>query len=222
MKRVSAAGFDCGNVDLLAFLPIAALGGDATEGVSDLWGWTDPITGNEYALVGRNGGIAFVDVTDPVSPRYVGELRAPRSGARDLKVYNDHLFFTGDGAGNHGLLVFDLNRLRAANNPPVQFDADAKYDGIASAHNLIIDTDAGFAYPVGASGGGETCGGGLHMVDIRDPLNPTFAGLLHRYGRPSSGRDALTMRSVLSIAVLTPSTRDNRSASLRMKRLCAL
>ena len=59
---------------------------------------------------------------------------------------------------------------------PAAFEPDAVYDGIASAHNLVIDTEAGFAYPVGASGGGTTCGGGLHMVDIRDPVNPTFAG----------------------------------------------
>lgn len=171
-----ASGFDCGNVDLQAFLPVSEIGGDVTESVSDLWGWTDPESGREYALVGRSGGAAFVDVTDPSMPVYLGAVEANRSGARDLKVYNDHLFFTGDGAGEHGLVVFDLTRLRDVENAPVSFEPDAVYDGIASAHNLIIDTDAGFAYPVGASGGGETCGGGLHMVDIRDPVNPTFAG----------------------------------------------
>ena len=171
-----AAEFECGNVDLLAFLPISGLGGDPTERVSDMWGWTDPETGREYALIGRSGGIAFVDITQPTDPRYIGVLPGNRSGARDIKVYSDHLFFTGDGAGAHGLLVFDLQRLRSAHTPPVTFEPDARYDGIASAHNLVIDTDAGFAYPVGASGGGETCGGGLHMIDIRDPVNPAFAG----------------------------------------------
>ncbi len=172
----AVSGFTCSNVDLLSFLPVTELGGDPGEGMSDIWGWTDPSTGREYALIGRNGGAAFVDITDPTSPVYLGVLPANRSGARDLKVYQDHLFFTGDGAGDHGLIVFDLTRLRDVENPPVEFDADAKYTGIASAHNLILDAESGFAYPVGASGGGETCGGGLHMVDIRDPLNPTFAG----------------------------------------------
>ena len=32
------------------------------------------------------------------------------------------------------------------------------------------------AFVVGASSGGETCGGGLHMVNIEDPRNPSFAG----------------------------------------------
>ncbi len=171
-----AAGFTCDSVDLLAFLPIASLGGEPGERVSDVWGWTDPETKREYALVGRSGGMAIVDITNPTMPAYLGVVPANRSGARDLKIYHDHVFFTGDGAGAHGLIVFDLARLRTVENPPITFEPDAKYEEIASAHNLIIDTVAGFAYPVGASGGGQTCGGGLHMVDIRDPKNPTFAG----------------------------------------------
>lgn len=171
-----AAGFDCNNVDLQAFLPLAAMGASPGERVSDIWGWTDPMSGKEYALVGRTAGAAFVDITNPTDPQFLGMVPANPSGARDLKVYRDHLFFTGDGAGNHGLIVFNLAHLRDVTDAPVTFEPDARYDGIASAHNLIIDTDAGFAYPVGASGGGQTCGGGLHMVNIQDPLNPTFAG----------------------------------------------
>ena len=172
----AAAGFSCEGVDLLAYLPVSALGGGPGERVSDVWGWSDPETGREYALAGRTGGAAIVDVTDPASPRYVGVIPANASGARDLKVYADHLFFTGDGAGDHGLVVFDLTRLRGAPAEPSEFAPDAVYDGIASAHNLVLDPESGFAFPVGASGGGQTCGGGLHMVDVREPKSPVFAG----------------------------------------------
>ena len=172
----AAAGFSCEGVDLLAFLPTSAIGGEPWERVSDVWGWSDPQTGREYALVGRSGGAAIVDVTDAAAPRYVGVIPANPSGARDLKVYADHLFFTGDGAGDHGLVVFDLTRLRDAPAEPSRFEPDAVYDGIASAHNLVLDPESGFAFPVGASGGGQTCGGGLHMVDVRDPKSPVFAG----------------------------------------------
>ena len=172
----TAAGFGCRDVDLQAFLPLTAIGGGPAERVSDAWGWTDPETGREYALIGRTRGAAFVDVTDPSRPVYLGTVPANPSGARDLKVYRDHLFFTGDGAGNHGLVVFDLTRLRDVSTPPATFEPDARFTGIASAHNLIIDTDAGFAYTVGTSGNGQTCGGGLVMIDIRDPLAPEFAG----------------------------------------------
>ncbi len=172
----AAAGFECDNVDLESYLPATAFGGAPGERVSDLWGWTDPDTGREYALVGRVGGLAMIDITDPSSPVYLGSVPANNSGARDIKVYKDHAFFTGDGAGDHGLIVFDLTRLRTVEQPGVLFEPDAVYREIASAHNLIVDTEAGYAYPVAASGGGQTCGGGLHMVNIQDPKNPTFAG----------------------------------------------
>ncbi|MGI9628332.1 MAG: choice-of-anchor B family protein [Longimicrobiales bacterium] len=171
-----AAGFGCDGVDLQAYLPLSAIGAAPGERVSDVWGWTDPVTGREYALVGRTAGAAFVDVTDPSRPTYMGLVPANPSGARDLKVYADHLFFTGDGAGQHGLVIFDLTRLRSAGPGVEEFAADTVYDGFWSAHNLVMDTESGFAYPVGASGGGQTCGGGLHAVDVRDPQQPVFAG----------------------------------------------
>ena len=171
-----ALDFDCKDVDLLSFLPIADFGGAPGERVSDIWGWTDPLNNREFALIGRTGGAAIVDVTNPTLPVYVGLVTANPTNVRDLKVYKNHLFFTGDGAGEHGLVVFDLTRIRAITDTPSLFEPDTIYEGIASAHNLILDQESGFAYPVGASGGGETCGGGLHMVDIRTPLNPTFAG----------------------------------------------
>ncbi len=171
-----AAGFDCDAVDLQAYLPLAAIGAKPGERVSDAWGWTDSQTGREYGLIGRTAGAAIVDVTDALNPVYLGLVPANPSGARDLKVYGDHLFFTGDGAGAHGLVVFDLTRLRDVTGAPTTFEPDTRWDGIGSAHNLIIDTDSGTAFTVSTSGVGETCGGGLLMIDIRDALEPEFVG----------------------------------------------
>ena len=39
-----------------------------------VWGWADPVTGREYAIVGAQRGTAFVDVTVPESPVWVGFL----------------------------------------------------------------------------------------------------------------------------------------------------
>ncbi|HWP38130.1 MAG TPA: choice-of-anchor B family protein [Gemmatimonadales bacterium] len=180
--------FACERVDLQSFLPVSAIGGKRGIMLNDIWGWTDPETGREYALVGRMDGTAFVDVTDPANPVYVGELPL-HAGAqpnlwRDIKTYKDHAFIVADGAGPHGMQVFDLTQLRSVRTPPVTFSETAHYDRIASAHNIVINEDAGFAFPVGNSMGGETCGGALHMIDIRDPRRPTFAGC---YADPSTG-----------------------------------
>ena len=174
----TAEGFDCDAVDLVSFTPLSAMGAEPGERVSDIWGWTDPETRREYVLAGRTAGMAVMDITDASNPVFVGLMPGNPSGARDIKVYRDHAFLTGDGAGDHGLLVFDLTRLRdvASGEMPAIFEPDARYDLVASAHNLIIDPESGFAYTVGTNTGGESCGGGLHMIDIREPLSPTFAG----------------------------------------------
>ncbi|MEX2399822.1 MAG: choice-of-anchor B family protein [Rhodothermales bacterium] len=185
-----AAGmFDCSQVNLLAFLPISELGGDRGVQLNDIWGWTDPDTGREYALVGRVDGTSFVDVTDPSNPRFLGDLPktpgSPGSAWRDIKVYENHAFIVADNAGRHGMQVFDLTQLRTVGPEPMTFEPTALYDKINSSHNIVINTDTGFAYSVGNSGGGETCGGGLHMIDVQDPTNPTFAGC---YAAEGTGR----------------------------------
>jgi len=175
-----AGGFDCANVDLLSYLPSSALGAKRGIWISDTWGWTDPETGHEIAIVGRIDGTTFVDVTDPENPVYLGELPLTEGARpnlwRDMKVYRDHAFIVADNAGRHGMQVFDLTELRGVDAPPVTFEATTTYFEIHSAHNIAINEETGFAYTVGNSDGGTTCGGHLHMVDIRDPRNPTFAG----------------------------------------------
>ena len=176
----TAASFNCSDMDLVAFIPRQDLGAGRGVVLNDIWGWTDPETGREIAIVGRTDGTVFVDVTNASNPRYLGQLPltegADAAVWRDIKVYDNHAFIVADGAGQHGMQVFDLTRLREVTGDPVTFDATAHYDQIASAHNIVINEETGFAYAVGASMGGETCGGALHMIDIRDPRDPTFAG----------------------------------------------
>ena len=172
--------FDCSQVDLVAFVPLASLGADPGTILNDIWGWTDPVTGRDWALVGRSDATAFVDVSDPANPRYAGELPMTEGATenlwRDIKVYADHAFIVADGAGAHGVQIFDLTLLRDAAGPPVTFAETARYDGIASAHNIVINEETGMAYAVGSSMGGQTCGGGLHMIDVRTPAEPVFLG----------------------------------------------
>ena len=191
----SADVFDCDYVDIVSFLPVGRIGGERGVEVNDMWGWTDPVTGTEWALVGRYDGTSFIDLSDPGSPRYVGDLPltegANPSVWRDIKVYRDHAFIVSDGAGEHGMQIFDLTQLRDVTGPPVTFEATALYWGIHSAHNVIINEDTGFAYAVGSNGGGNTCGGGLHMMDIRDPLNPVFVGCFTSQSGAPASHDAM-------------------------------
>src|SRR5690554_7849912 len=105
------------------------MGGTSGTDANDIWGWTDPLTGREYAPVGLSNGTSFVDVTDPSNPVYLGRLPAHSENSlwRDIKVYADHAFVVSE-AWDHGMQIFDLTRLRDVANPPATFTADAHYD----------------------------------------------------------------------------------------------
>lgn len=174
-----AGPFPCRNVDLMSFLPLDQMGAAGARG-SDIWGWTDPQTGREYALMVVSNGASFVDVTDPTLPRYLGFLptRTTSSSNRDVRVYRDWAYIAADSVGAHGMQVFDLKRLRDVSAPRT-FTADHVYTEVNTVHNIDINVETGFAYLVGSN----TCDGGLHMVDLRaDPVRPRFAGCYSKGG----------------------------------------
>ena len=195
----ASKGFGCSDVDLLSFIPVKAMGGKRGVQLSGMWGWTDPESGREFALIGRVDGTSFVEVTDPMNPRYLGDLPktlgSHASNWREIKTYRHYAYIVSDGAGEHGMQVFDLNQLKTVRGAPVTFKEVAHYDRIHSAHNVLINEESGYAYLVGGSDGGETCGGAYHIISLKDPLNPTFEGCFgdRQTGRAGTGysHDAL-------------------------------
>lgn len=180
--------FACDQVDLMSFIPISAIGGKRGVQLSDIWGYNDPQTGREIAIVGRVDGTSFVDITDPSRPVYLGDLPktpgSPGSSWREIKTYKHYAFIVADASPRHGMQVFDLDRLRGVRTPQT-FTADAHYTRVSSVHDIVADTVSGYIYLTGSNAGGEMCGGGLHMVDVRDPLHPKFAGC---FSDPQTGR----------------------------------
>jgi len=167
----SAAGYPCSNVDLLSNLPLASMGGGSGSGG---WGWTDPSTGKEYAIVGRTNGTSFVDISNPTSPLYLGNLPTATGTStwRELNVYNNHAYIVSDNNGAHGMQIFNLTRLRGVTTP-VTWTADARNTSFGRAHTMTINYSTGVAYVNGS----DTCSGGPRMFDLRaNPTNPPFLG----------------------------------------------
>ena len=167
-----AGPYPCNNVDLLAYVTLAQLG-TVTE-VADLWGYTDPLTGIEYAIVGCRTGTSFMDLSDPTAPVRVGFLPAHNNSTsswRDVEVSGTWCYVGSEAAG-HGLQVFDLTRLRNVATPPQTFTEDAHYAGFGNSHTIFADKGAPYLYAVGTG----TYSGGLHVVNVSNPLAPTFAG----------------------------------------------
>jgi len=123
-------------------------------------------------------GTSFVQVTDPENPIVLAFM--PQTGGTrviwaDMKVYSNTVYIIRESS-NHGMQVYDMTKLREYYGKPSarvrQITHDTHYTEVTSSHNVVINEETGFAYLVGT----RTCSGGLHVVDIAEPLEPKFAG----------------------------------------------
>ncbi|HEX5757622.1 MAG TPA: choice-of-anchor B family protein [Thermoanaerobaculia bacterium] len=169
-----AGPYPCRGVDLQSFVPLGDLSPRPGDRARGIWGWTDPQTRREYAIIALAEGTSFVDITRPASPRVVGYLpgittRAPN---REVNVYRDHALIAADGAGAHGLQIFDLTQLRRLRGPRAQLRPTSVYQGVGRVHTITVNPDTGFAY----ANGSDRANCGFHMLDVRRPRTPVFAG----------------------------------------------
>lgn len=159
------------NMDQLGHLSLQTLGfGNASVQGNSCWGWTDPATNHEYALMGLTNGTAFVDVTDPLNPVHLGNLPSHTGNStwRDVRVFENRAYVVADNNGAHGMQMFDLTRLRGATSVQ-SWTEDGHYAGVGRTHTIGINESTGFAYLSGT----DTVSGGLHVVDVR-PNSPTY------------------------------------------------
>lgn len=171
--------FPCHKVDLMSFVPLTEMG---SIWANDVWGWTDPETDREYALLGLYEGTAFVDVTDGYDPTYLGTLPTHTQVGyggiwRDIKVDDDHAYIVSENAG-HGMQVFDLTRLRGVTSEQ-DWTEDGWVGGFGQAHNLAINEDSDRAYVVGSRRDVTACdtgGGGPIVLDLSDHGDPQVMG----------------------------------------------
>jgi choice-of-anchor B domain-containing protein len=164
--------YPCNNIDLLSNLSFVQMGGITGTGGNDCWGWTDSLTGKEYAIMCCTTHTAFIDISNPTIPVYIGKVNSHNNVSsvwRDVKVYNNYAFIVSEASG-HGMQVFDLTRLRNVTSPQT-FTPDARYAGFGNCHNIAINEATGFAYCIGTS----TYSGGPHVVNIQNPLNPVLS-----------------------------------------------
>lgn len=197
--------FPCANVDLLSWLSLAEIGADANPTFTPVgngngnWGWTDPNTNREYVIAGHSAGATFIDITDPINPIIVGILppNAPLNFFHvwgEYRVYSNTLYKVNE-SDEEGMQFFDLTQLDGA-TPGTIFQATGVYTGFNSAHTISANDNSGFVYVMGTGlgtvdnfcprldppDGTEFLLGGLHMVDVSNPLAPTFAGCYNDLG----------------------------------------
>jgi len=142
---------------------------------SDMWGWTDPEDGREYAISMVKDGFAVIDITEPSNLRPVIFIQddypvAQGNTWKDVKVFNNRAYYVSENP-NNGFRVFNLESLRDLRDATEVTRRKAKPEEIfglsgwfgGRAHNIVINEDSGYAYAVGTSFG---CSGGLYVIDL--------------------------------------------------------
>jgi len=126
---------------------------------NDIWGYADA-SGNEYALLGVQTGTSIINVTDPQNPVEVTFIPGTSSIWRDIKTWGEYAYIVSDQT-NDGIQIVDLSQLPSTATLVNQTNAFFN-----RAHNIFIDN--GYAYAIGTENGG-----GMHILDLTNPINPT-------------------------------------------------
>jgi choice-of-anchor B domain-containing protein len=161
--------------------------------LSDIWGWSS--ASDEYAIVGNNSGIAFVRVTDPTNPQFLGLLPTVNADTTrnwwwDIKTYGDYAYFVSEVPGT-GVGIVDMKEIDALDEAPadgilnLEDMGGERYlgEGLVATHNISINEDSGFAYLTGVTKDLSIDPGfvndGMVILDLADPLYPVEVGQIN-------------------------------------------
>ena len=135
-----SAGFACLNISLLAHVPLSQFP-SLPSSANDIWGHFDLNTGKEYAIIGLRNGITVLDVSEPQTPKIIGNISGQSTSWRDIKVlqffdtsanrWRAYAYATADSV-SEGVTIIDLSGL------PNSIALVQKQTTDASAHNVYI------------------------------------------------------------------------------------
>lgn len=162
MAACAGAQYPSNNVTLKSQISLTTFG---AQSGNDCWGYVSP-SGREYALMGCNNKLAFVEVTNPASPDYFASISHPSSTWGDIKVYGSFAYLVTETSGT-GIQVIDLSNI---DNHVVNLVRTLPSPD--RSHNLAIDTASGFLYTLGSRGGTGT----TTCWDLGNPANPVQVG----------------------------------------------
>lgn len=140
---------------------------------ANIWGYADP-QGNEYALVGTSTGLSIVDISNPDAPELLFEVPSVENFWREVKTWQGFAYLTTEGE-NAGLIVVDLNDLPNSIDYQTYTGDGAINNQLSTIHALHIDNAKCYLY-------GSNIGvGGMLILDLTDPWNPTYLGQYDNY-----------------------------------------
>lgn len=125
---------------------------DFVDATTDVWGYVAP-DGTEYAIVGLENSVRFVDVSDPDNITETASIPGQFSRWRDMKTFGEYAYVVADESGTtEGLTIIDLSDLANGNLDFTHNNYEIAPGAILNkAHNLYIDTTKGYAFIAGSN-----------------------------------------------------------------------
>lgn len=168
LVAIAMAAVGCAMAQVSSGVVLKSHIGLATFGAgsgNDCWGYVSP-SGREYAIMGMNNQVAYIEVTDPSNPVIIKTIPHSSSTWGDIKVYNGFAYSVTETAGT-GIQVVDMTDIDNGNVTLVQTLTNP-----SRAHNVALDTVNGYLYTCGTRGGTGT----TMCFDLSDPANPVQVG----------------------------------------------
>ncbi len=149
-------------VSLYSNISLATFG---SGGGNDCWGYTAP-SGREYAVMGLNNKLAFVEVTNPAAPVIRATIPHSASTWGAIKVYGTYVYAGTETSGT-GIQVIDISQIDSGIVTLVRTIASP-----GRTHTLALNAQTGYLYTCGSREGT----GWSMCFSLADPSNPVRVG----------------------------------------------
>lgn len=118
--------------------PMARDNGFHGQRYSGCYGWTDPLTSKEYAIVGATAGTYFLDISDPSNILQIDYVAGALDSCiwREYKVYDHYCYMVSDDDGANTFQIFDLSTLPTDDSVRVVKNDDVTFQ---QGHTAYID-----------------------------------------------------------------------------------
>ncbi|MDH4070240.1 MAG: choice-of-anchor B family protein [Ignavibacteria bacterium] len=162
----------------------------ASWGYTDVWGY-EAQDGREYALLGVNGGVSIVDVTDTnaiAEVDFVPWVSTGFTGWYDMKTYRNYMYVSSEQSSN--VLIVDLSAL-----PDSARIVGTTMNFQTSPHNIYVDTTQAILFVIEDF----NFSGPVDLLDLSDPENPALLSTLGP-GLGTDAHDVFAQDEVLYVA----------------------
>lgn len=134
----SKAQYDHQNISLLGLFDDPSVVAEPVYGIryQSCYGWNNPISGEEYGIIGSTAGTYIVNVTNPAQPVLSDYIPGRQSDCiwHEYKTYGNYLYIISDDAGNNSLQIADLQYL--PDSVHVVYDGTSVF---VHSHTLYVD-----------------------------------------------------------------------------------